>query len=448
MDTGGKEFDAFLHAFALGCLEREDYDVMMEYFKSNQDFPWQELGEYQNLVALLPSFLDIEVPDAQVKDRVARKLYRLRDQQRPQRNTQVIPQGSPVPHTNLFQRIETPEQKLFSQISSPVEENIEQPPLEEYNESPVYADKPVEFEAVTSEPAQPEIKQEEPENEDEFKSPFAPDYKSTREEEPNSFSSSNYGRETVESSFSSGIDESSTKESFEDKEEYSFESSLSNYAASTTTPHTDETFTSFSSETIIEEPHEDPDAPQRAQTPPEPVRKGISGGVFFLFILILAAAVGAVYYYLSKEIKTVTAVQADKYEKVVQSLKQEVASSKEVNELLASINLQMVSLKSTPKAAGAYGKLLFDSVSRKAMLQVVNLPILSSDKSYQLWVISNNQKVSAGLYSVSASQQYFPVSNFNGLNLNGATTFLITEETINGGEKPSKDVYLVGQFTF
>ena len=95
MATGnGQDFATLLHAFALGCLEREEFDLMMEYFKSNQDYPWQELGEYQNLVALLPSFLNIESPDQRVKDMVARKLYRLRDQQRPQRTTQIISQTS------------------------------------------------------------------------------------------------------------------------------------------------------------------------------------------------------------------------------------------------------------------------------------------------------------------------------------------------------------------
>jgi len=159
----------------------------------------------------------------------------------------------------------------------------------------------------------------------------------------------------------------------------------------------------------------------------------------------LAGASAGVYYFLSKDFKIATQNQTAKYETIVQSLKTELSNTKEVDALLASINLQMVNLKSTPKAAGAYGKVLFDSVTRKAMLQVVNLPVLSSDKVYQLWVISNNQKYSAGIYEVNASTQYFPVTNFSGLNLVGQTSFLITEEISTGGEKPSKDVYLVGQ---
>jgi hypothetical protein len=45
--------------------------------KEDKNFPWQELGHYQNLVAFLPTLLDIEVPEPEVKDNVARKLYEL-----------------------------------------------------------------------------------------------------------------------------------------------------------------------------------------------------------------------------------------------------------------------------------------------------------------------------------------------------------------------------------
>jgi len=446
-----KDFASLLHAYALGCLEREDFDRMMEYFKSNQDYPWQELGEYQNLVSLLPSFLNIEVPDVQVKDRVARKLYRLRDQQRPQRATQIIPPGSPVQHKNLFQRIETPEQKLFSQISSPPENEFVEPAAPESFEPIIPEIKKIdEFEPVSSAPGDYSFKSEvEPIDDNDYSSPFKSE-ESTKEEDP--FSSyKSLSSETSDSEFASNFDniESGKKENFEDKEEYSFESSLSNYSVSReSSPKTDEAFASFATETIVEEPEAASENKEAAVPQVEKKKSGVSSGLFFFLILILAGAIGGVYYYLSKDFKTITEQQAAKYEKIVKSLQTDLVSTKEVDELLASINLQMVTLKSTPKAGGAYGKFLFDSVTRKAMVHVVNLPVLSSDKAYQLWVISNNQKFAAGVYTVTASHQYFQVTTFSGFNLAGATTFLITEELAAGGEKPSKDVYLAGQFVF
>ncbi|MFA6978427.1 MAG: anti-sigma factor [Ignavibacteriaceae bacterium] len=453
MATGsGQDFATLLHAFALGCLEREEYDLMMEYFKSNQDYPWQELGEYQNLVALLPSFLNIESPDARVKDMVARKLYRLRDQQRPQRTTQIISQTSPLQHKNLFQRIETDEQKLFSQISSPLspEEMAEPEPTsarEPFEPATANVSRTMDFEPVSSEKENSLYEPEKnvPDTED-YSSPFKSD-ETSKEEDPYS-SYSSYSAETTDSSFSSNFDniESGSKETSESKDDFSFESSLSDYSLSKeSSSKTDEDYSSFTSETIIDEPsaEEPKEAPEVQQ-----VKSGVSKVIFSLTFILLAGTIGAVYYFLSKDFKTATEKQTAKYESIVQSLKTEVSSTKQVDELLASINLQMVTLKSTPKAAGAYGKVLFDSVTRKAMLQVVNLPVLSSDKAYQLWIISNGQEYSAGLYEVTSSRQYFPVTNFGGLSLTGQTSFLITEEILSGGEKPSKDVYLAGQIVF
>ncbi len=66
-----------LQAKALGCLDPEDDALFTKLMKEDKNFPWQELGHYQNLVAFLPTLLDIEVPEPEVKDNVARKLYEL-----------------------------------------------------------------------------------------------------------------------------------------------------------------------------------------------------------------------------------------------------------------------------------------------------------------------------------------------------------------------------------
>lgn len=445
--VSGKDFASLLHAFALGCLEREEHDRMMEYFKSSQDYPWQELGEYQNLVALLPSFLNIEVPDARVKDMVARKLYRLRDQQRPQRATQIISQASPVQHKNLFQRIETPEQKLFSQISSPDagdESSQPAPTSGMVDSNGIDVKKSGEFEPVTSEQNDYSLKPEEGTSSvSDYSSPFNSEESHKPGESKKDYLSSS--AENNDAGFTSNFDriESGSKETSDDKDEFSFESSLSGYSLSgESSQKNEDAFLSFTSETIVEEPGADS---QKEITVVKKVKSGVSPLVFVLTFFVLAGTIGAVYYYLTKDFKAITEKQATDYQRVVQSLQRDLSSSKEVDVLLASINLQMVNLKSTPKAGGAYGKFLFDSVTKKAMIQVVNLPVLSSDKIYQLWIISNNQKYSAGIYNVTSSMQYFPVTNFSGLNLIGPTIFLVTEEVSAGGEKPSKDIYLAGQ---
>ena len=66
-----------LQAKALGCLDPEDDALFTKLMKEDEKFPWQELGHYQNLAAFLSTLLEIEVPEPEVKDNIARKLSEL-----------------------------------------------------------------------------------------------------------------------------------------------------------------------------------------------------------------------------------------------------------------------------------------------------------------------------------------------------------------------------------
>jgi len=71
-----------LQAKALGCLDTEDNKELQEYIDGGHLFPWDEFGKFQNVVALLPLALQLELPDAELKDRVALKLIKLSEQLR------------------------------------------------------------------------------------------------------------------------------------------------------------------------------------------------------------------------------------------------------------------------------------------------------------------------------------------------------------------------------
>jgi hypothetical protein len=80
-----------IYAYSLGCLDNEELQRLKEHFDSGEDYNVQELGEFQNLVSLLPSTLKIENPDPQLKDNVAKKLYRLKDEIKAQRQKNKPP---------------------------------------------------------------------------------------------------------------------------------------------------------------------------------------------------------------------------------------------------------------------------------------------------------------------------------------------------------------------
>jgi hypothetical protein len=62
----------------LGCINQKDSEALRSAKETETEFPWKELGDYQNLAALLPIALKLEFPVSELKDKVAMKLYEIR----------------------------------------------------------------------------------------------------------------------------------------------------------------------------------------------------------------------------------------------------------------------------------------------------------------------------------------------------------------------------------
>ena len=69
-----------MYAYALGCLNEDEVLNFKEITISDENFIWDELGEFQNLTALMASILSVEMPEPEVKNKVAQKLYNLKDE--------------------------------------------------------------------------------------------------------------------------------------------------------------------------------------------------------------------------------------------------------------------------------------------------------------------------------------------------------------------------------
>ena len=54
-----KDYQELIYAFAIGCLDFEEQSAFLDYQSQNPNFYRNELNEYQNLAALLPSILTI-----------------------------------------------------------------------------------------------------------------------------------------------------------------------------------------------------------------------------------------------------------------------------------------------------------------------------------------------------------------------------------------------------
>jgi hypothetical protein len=112
----------------LGCLNEKDYENLRLMKESDNDFPWKELGEYQNLAAMLPATLTITYPGSELKDKTARKLYDVREEIRAKIEAKKAKEAPP-------KKIE--EEKVVAEEAE--EEEAEEVKIEE----PVEAQEPV-----------------------------------------------------------------------------------------------------------------------------------------------------------------------------------------------------------------------------------------------------------------------------------------------------------------
>jgi len=74
-----KEID-LIKLEVLGCINEKDIENLINMKENEAEFPWKELAEYQNLVALLPTTLTVVYPTSELKDKTALKLFNLKDE--------------------------------------------------------------------------------------------------------------------------------------------------------------------------------------------------------------------------------------------------------------------------------------------------------------------------------------------------------------------------------
>ena len=69
-----------ISAFAIGCMDKENFIHFKNYIESKGDLPYKELGQLQTLSSMLPAILELETPAPELKNRVARTLISMQDE--------------------------------------------------------------------------------------------------------------------------------------------------------------------------------------------------------------------------------------------------------------------------------------------------------------------------------------------------------------------------------
>lgn len=352
-------------AFSTGCMDRKNFEQFKNYMQSGGSLPRTELGEIQNIVSMIPVILELETPDAALKDNVAKKLISMQDEIKAKikeeklrtKATFAEEPGLPAGSLGDFKSTAKPFTgvKTFQMPDAPVITKVERT-------TPLPEDKPA----------------------------------------------------------STAVEE----------------------ARRTATRHTEE------NPPALFPPQQNLEAEK--YFPPEKSPGSVPAYIAIILSIILFSILG--YYIFSTD---------SGYETEIQSLKDELASLKSdfnttqnfvatYSELIEFFNrkdLAVLMLESSDPNVTASAKLLFAPNDREALLQLSNVPSLTPNLGYQLWLVSKGQTYSLGVYNPTPNEKYIKIQNMPYIPKSEIDLFKITIEPASGSATPSGQVYLQGSLS-
>jgi len=463
-DVRPHDFHAFLYAFALGCLDKGDFIDLMEYIDGGGAFSWQELGEYQNLCALLPSFLNIEDAPADIKDKVARRLYRYRDEKKSAAPPPIPATASP-----------------FSRTRTSVGEK---------------AKKTSRIEVINPPPTSTQEKDDNIIVPEEVLDTFSPRRKVEGGRPSQGTQASGRVNQTIPDRIQyTAEQENPIPEKPEDVPLYTPQTEPEDVPLYT--PPAEPDMSEFiinqdglEAENLINTAYDGalhlnvPDEPAAIPAEPEPmsaqeieqkkktesdleairkkvvenvakedvapVRKaesdGISPRTFFAFIALLIAVIAAMYILFNAKISKIDSASNSKITEVVSKLSKSNEIQHEVDRLLASNDRTLVSLKGV-SVSDAYGFVVFEQKS--GFIQLGKLPQSSPQAGYQLWIQIDEKVIPVSspfeFGFDNKTVEYFRIADIPGSTAKQTVKFFVTQEkTGTSPTAPSHTVFLAG----
>lgn len=121
---------------------------------------------------------------------------------------------------------------------------------------------------------------------------------------------------------------------------------------------------------------------------------------------------------------------------------EKLARLEQDSEILNAPTLAMATLKGTPMAQQAQGKLMYDQKTGRAIFTASNMPQAPKGMAYQLWYIAGNRPMPGAVFNIDASgratmRDQLPPEARN------ATAFAVTLEPEKGVDAPTGEMYLL-----
>ena len=163
------------------------------------------------------------------------------------------------------------------------------------------------------------------------------------------------------------------------------------------------------------------------------------GLAFGLTVAALIMVVGFSWYVISL-LRTI-----DEQKSEITVLKDEVARKEELLSVLQARRVDMVIMNGLEVSPESFGKIIWDSERKTAILQISNLPALPKDRDYQLWVIRDKKPVSAGVFAIEKEKErFFKIAPLVETDVKHINAFAVTLEPKGGVPQPTGKMYLLG----
>ncbi|HSW55362.1 MAG TPA: energy transducer TonB [Ignavibacteriaceae bacterium] len=66
-----------IQLYTAGCISQPDKIILKSLMENDENFPWAELAEFQNLIAILPSTINPETPSHDIKEEILMKMNKV-----------------------------------------------------------------------------------------------------------------------------------------------------------------------------------------------------------------------------------------------------------------------------------------------------------------------------------------------------------------------------------
>ncbi len=419
-----------MSAYVAGCLDNANLVQFLDYIDNGGEINKDELGELQNVAALIPIILEDENPPASLQNKIFQQIP---DNKAPQK---II---TKTKKAHLREILES-KKKEVEKESSPEDIEIEVPEEVSFK-SASKKDKKI-------------IKDTEPEKESEYVVPEAP--VKDIETEPIS-------KVTVKSVLKEETPEEE-KSDFSKEEEPIFapktekkkKEKITVPREEETEPYSHVTVKETVRATMIVSPSNKPPEKEKHPLPVEECEER-QGSLFSSLsakivtaVSILVAVILLILYFSTKSNLTekVTTLQKEKtvLQSEVNSKNDFIASNLPLIESFNQKDLIVVPLAGTADQGSYDARVLLSPSSRMGVLQFLKIPKISDKESLQLWLISKGQSYSVGVFHPKEGQKFYPLNKIPHIPFEEIEMFRMTKEPASGSEFPSGNTVYFGAF--